>query len=234
MPAPGRNGSAGCEPLRWSRTVPCRAGTPLPPVPECGVPAMFQGKDIAMTTDKKNQALPQHSPFKTVLLHGARFRAGPALPDQPYTHDILVDMDGGGHVASVMGFDSYGETSAQTEEHVAVLTASAQMLTALVDMLNARGRGYALPWEAVEQAVFAGFGTPALGTGFQLVLGGQFATMRGPLHVGIAGTTWHVTGHGYDAARRVVMLLTSETEVEIAISLDELRLSFRPEEGRKE
>ncbi len=33
--------------------------------------------------------------------------------------------------------------------------------------------------------------------------------------------------------RRVVVLLTSETEVEIAISLDELRLSFRPvtEEG---
>ncbi len=90
-----------------------------------------------------------------------------------------------------------------------------------------------MPWEAVEQAVFAGFGTPALGTGFQLMLGGRFATMRGPLHVGIAGTTWHVIGHGYDASRRVVMLLTGETEVEIAISLDELRLSFRPEEGGK-
>ena len=186
-----------------------------------------------MTTNGKTPELPQHSPFTTVLLHGAQFRAVLARADQPYTHDILVDMPGGGHVASVTGFESYGESCAQTEEHVAVLTASAQMLTALVDMLNARERGYVLPWEAVEQAVFAGFGTPALGTGFQLVLGGRFATMRGPLHVGIAGTTWHVTGHGYDASRRVVMLLTGETEVEIAISLDELRLSFRPEEGGK-
>ena len=181
-----------------------------------------------MTTDKKNPALPQHSPFKTVLLHGARFRAVPALPDQAYTHDILVDMEGGGHVASVMGFESYGETCALTEEHVAVLTASAEMLTTLVDLLDARERGHALPSEAVEQAVFAGFGAPAIGAGFRLVLGGQFVTERGPLHVGVAGTTWHVTGHGYDAARRVVVLLTSDTEVEIAIALDELRLSFRP------
>ncbi len=91
-----------------------------------------------MTTDEKSPTLPQHSPFKTVLLHGARFRAVPARPEQPYTHDILVDMDGGGHVASVTSFESYGETDPQTEQHVAVLTASAQMLTTLVDMLNAR------------------------------------------------------------------------------------------------
>ena len=181
-----------------------------------------------MTNDDTNPRLPPHSRFTTVLLHGARFRAVPAEPDQPYTHDILVDLPSGGLVASVAGFVC-GETSAQTEEHVAVLTASAQMLTVLVDLLNARERGYALPWEAVEQAVFAGFGAPALGAGFRLVLGGQFVTARGPLHVGIAGTTWHVTGHGYDAARRVVVLLTSDTEVEIAIALDELRLSFQPE-----
>ena len=81
--------------------------------------------------------------------------------------------------------------------------------------------------------MFAGFGTPATGARFTLVLGGQFITTLGPRHAGAAGTTWHVTGHGYDASRRVVMLLTSETEVEIAISLDELRLSFRPEEGGK-
>ena len=149
-----------------------------------------------MTTDTKNPALPQRSPFKTVLLHSARFRAVRAQPDQAYTHDILVDMEGGGHVASVMGFENYGETGAQTEEHVAVLTASAQMLTALVGLLDARERGHALPWEAVEQAVFAGLGAPSAGAGFRLVLGGQFVTARGPLHVGVAGTTWHVTGHG--------------------------------------
>ena len=168
-----------------------------------------------------------------MLLHGARFRAVPAQPDQSYTHDILVDLPGGGHVASVTGFEAYGENCAQTEEHVAVLTASAQMLTALVDMLNARARGHQLPWEAVEQAVFAGFGTPATGARFTLFLGGQFIPTLGPRHAGAAGTTWHVTGHGYDASRRVVMLLTSETEVEIAISLDELRLSFRPERERE-
>lgn len=181
-----------------------------------------------MTTNENTLDLPQHSPFKTVLLHGARFRAVPAQPDQAYTHDILVDLPGGGHVASVTGFEAYGETCAQTEEHVAVLTASAQMLTALVDMLNARSRGHQLPWEAVEHAVFAGFGTPATGARFTLVLGGQFITTSGPRHAGAAGTTWNVTGQGYDASRRVVVLLTSETEVEIAISLDELRLSFRP------
>ena len=186
-----------------------------------------------MTTNENTPELPPHSPFSTVLLHGARFRAVPAQLDQAYTHDILVDLPGGGHVASVTGFEAYGESCAQTEEHVSVLTASAQMLTALVDMLNARARGHQLPWEAVEQAVFAGFGTPATGARFTLVLGGQFITTLGPRHAGAAGTTWHVTGHGYDASRRVVMLLTSETEVEIAISLDELRLSFRPEEGGK-
>ena len=154
-----------------------------------------------------------------------------AKPDHAYTHDILVDMEGGGHVASVMGPESYGETSAQTEEHVAVLTASPQMPTVLVDLLNARDRGYALPWEDVEQAVFAGFGAPTIGGSFRLVLGGQFVTARRPLHVGIAGTTWHVTGHGYDAARQVMVLLTSDTEVEIAITLNELRLSFRPVEA---
>ena len=181
-----------------------------------------------MTTNEKNPTLPQHSPFKTVLLHGARFRAVPAQPEQAYTHDILVDMDGGGHVASVMGFESYGKTDPQTEEHVAVLSASAQMLTTLVDMLNARERGYPLPWNMVEDAVFAGFGTPPVDARFKLVLGGLFITTRGPRHAGAAGTTWHVSGHGYDASRRVVVLLTSETEVEIAISLDELRISFQP------
>ena len=40
-------------------------------------------------------------------------------------------------------------------------------------------------------------------------------------------------GGCYDASRHVVMLLTSKTEVEIAISLDELRLSFRPMMGRE-
>ena len=181
-----------------------------------------------MTMNQKTPELPQHFPFKTVLLHGARCRAIPARPDQAYTHDILVDLPGGGHVASVAGFEAYGESCAQTEEHVAVLTASAQMLTVLVDMLNARARGYHLPWSAVEDAVFAGFGTPAVGARFTLVQDGLFITTAGPRHVGAAGTTWHVTGHGYDPSRRVVVLLTSDTEVEIAISLDELRLSFRP------
>ncbi len=59
-----------------------------------------------MTTNEKTPELPQQSPFKTVLLHGARFRAVPAQPDQAYTHDILVDLDGGGHVASVTGFEA--------------------------------------------------------------------------------------------------------------------------------
>ena len=186
-----------------------------------------------MSTDEKTPKIPQHSPFKTVLLHGARFRAIPVQPDQGTTHDILVDMEGGARVARVMGFEGQGETTAQSEEHVAVLTASAQMLTALVDLLNARERGHDLPWGAVEDAVFAGFGTPPTGAGFAVLRGGVFVTARGPRHAAIAGTNWHVIGHGYDAARRVVVLLTSETEVEIAISLDELRLLFRPvtEEG---
>ncbi len=185
-----------------------------------------------MTTDKMPE-LPQHSEFKTVLLHGARFRSVPAAPDQAYTHDILVDLDGGCHVASVAGYLAYGESCEQTEEHVAVLTASAQMLTALVDMLNARERGYELPWAAVEDAVFAGFGTPPSGARFTVTQGDAFVTAGGPLHTCTIGTTWQVTGHGYDVSRRVIVLLASETEVEIAISLDELRLSFRPmtEEG---
>ncbi len=85
----------------------------------------------------------------------------------------------------------------------------------------------------VDDAVFAGFGTPPVDARFTLVLGGLFITTRGPRHAGAAGTTWHVSGHGYDASRRIVVLLTSETEVEIAISRDELRMSFRPvmEEG---
>ena len=149
-----------------------------------------------MTTDDTIRGLPQHSPFKTVLLHGARFRAAPAQPDQRYTHHILVDLDGGGHVASVAGYLVNGESCEQTEEHVAVLTASAQMLTALVDMLNARERGYDLPWEGVEHAVFAGFGAPTIGARFTLVLGGLFITTTGPRHAGVAGTTWHVTGQG--------------------------------------
>ena len=78
--------------------------------------------------------------------------------------------------------------------------------------------------------MFAGFGTPVAGARFALVLGGQFVTTRGPRHAGAAGTTWRVTGHGYDATRRVMVLLTSQTDVEVAISLDELRLSFRPVE----
>ena len=95
-----------------------------------------------MTRDETNHKVPPHSPFTTVLLHGARFRAVPARPGQAYTHDILVDLPASGHVASVTGFEVYGESCAQTDEHVAVLTASAQMLTALVDMLNARSRGH--------------------------------------------------------------------------------------------
>ncbi len=186
-----------------------------------------------MSIDDTTKPIPMHTPFKTVLLHGARFRSVPAAPDQAYTHDILVDLDGGCHVASVAGYLAYGESCEQTEEHVAVLTASAQMLTALVDMLNARERGYELPWAAVEGAVFAGFGTPPVGACFIVERGGVSVTARGPQHACTAGTTWHVTGHGYDASRRVIVLLASETEVEIAISLDELRLSFRPvtEEG---
>ena len=181
-----------------------------------------------MSIDNTTKPIPQHSPFKTVLLHGARFRAVPAQPDQAYTHDILVDLDGGGHVASVAGYPAYGEPCEQTEEHVAVLTASAQMLTALVDMLNARERGYELPWGSVEEAVLAGFGTPPSGAQFTPTRTGMVVTARGPRHACTTGMTWHVTGHGYDASRRVIVLLASETEVEIAISLDELRLSFRP------
>ena len=73
-------------------------------------------------------------------------------------------------------------------------------------------------------AVFAGFGTPPTGARSTMVRGGVFVTARGPWHAAIAGTTWHVTGHGYDAARCIVVLLMSQTKVEIAISLDELRL----------
>ncbi len=186
-----------------------------------------------MSTNATTPELPLQSPFTTVLLHGARFRAVPTRPDQAYMHDILIDLPGGGHVASVAGFEAYGESCVQTEEHVAVLTASAQMLTALVDLLNAQARGYDLPWGAVEDAVFAGFGTPSVGARFTLVLGGLFITTTGPRHFGAAGTVWHITGQGYDPSRRVVVLLKSEAEVEIAISLDELRLSFGPviEEG---
>ena len=174
-----------------------------------------------MTTNENTPELPPHSPFSTVLLHGARFRAVPAQLDQAYTHDILVDLPGGGHVASVTGFEAYGESCAQTEEHVSVLTASAQMLTALVDMLNARG---ARPSTAM--------GGGRTGRVRRL----RHARDRCPLH---PGPGWPVhpprwahgmpaprarpgtsPGTGYDASRRVVMLLTSETEVEIAISLE--------------
>ncbi len=129
-----------------------------------------------MTIDETTTTILQQSPFKTVLLHGARFRAVPAKPDQAYTHDILVDLDGGGHVASVAGYLVYGKTCEQMEEHVAVLTASAQMLTALVDLRNAHERGYDLPWGTVLEAMFAGFGAPSTGTRFVLRCEDRFAT----------------------------------------------------------
>ena len=45
---------------------------------------------------------------------------------------------------------------------------------------------------------------------------------------GDAGTARHVSRHGFDAARNVGALLTSKTEVEIALSREELRHSYRP------
>ena len=184
-----------------------------------------------MTTDDTTHGLPQHSPFKTVLLHGARFRAAPAQPDQRYTHHILVDLDGGGHVASVAGYLVNGETCEQTEEHVAVLAASAQMLTALVDMRNAYERGYDLPWGTVMEALFAGFGAPSTGSRFILRREDRFATLHGSARLCAAGTSWHVTGLRYNAAQRVIVGLADEAGAEIVPSLDELRMCFRQETG---
>ena len=186
-----------------------------------------------MTTNEKTHEFPQRSPFKTVLLHGARFRAVPAEPDQAYTHDILVDLDGGGHVASVAGYLVHGETCEQTEEHVAVLTASAQMLTALVDLRNAHERGYDLPWDTVLEAMFAGFGAPSTGTRFMLRCEDRFTTLQGPIRLCAAGTSWRVTGLRYNAFQRVIVCLADEAGTEILPSLDELRMCFREmtEEG---
>ncbi len=76
--------------------------------------------------------------------------------------------------------------------------------------------------------MFAGSGAPPAGARFRVVLGGLFVSTAGPLRTCIASPTWHVSGHGFDAARNVGVLLTSETDVEIALSLEELRHSFRP------
>ena len=99
--------------------------------------------------------IPESACFATVLMHGCRFKAH-RRSSHPY--DILTDGGGGMHVATVEGY-----VDEMTTENAACLAASAEMLTALVDLVNARACGAELPWATAQNAILAGFGAPALG-----------------------------------------------------------------------
>ena len=161
---------------------------------------------------------PTDAHSQTVLLHGRRFKA---LRREAYPYDILIDGNGGDHVATV-----HGEPGDATDENAACLAASAQMLSALVDIMNAHCRGYDLPWGTVQAAILAGFGAPEIGERFTSLRTEHDGRRDKP-----AGTTWVVTGLGYCGSRRVLVRLSGPGAREIERSLDELRLSFRPVEA---
>ena len=159
--------------------------------------------------------------FATVLLHGCRFQAHRR---ESYPYDILTVGGGGKHVATV-----HGDAGDVTDENAACLAASAEMLTALVDLVTAHCRGHDLPWETAQSAILAGFGAPAPGERFV----SRYAE-RGEDQTHAAGTAWQIARVGFCGSRRVMVrlaLVNSGSAAHLDRSLDELRLGFRPEEA---
>ena len=165
--------------------------------------------------------IPEDAEFATVLLHGCRFRAHRR---ESYPYDILTVGGGGKHVATV-----HGDAGAVTDENAACLAASAEMLTALVDLVTAQCRGYDLPWTTAKHAILAGFGAPEPGDKFTSRYSEHTDDRTFP-----AGTAWQVARVGFCGSQRIKLRLTavdSNSVAHIDCSLDELRLGFQPEEA---
>ena len=163
--------------------------------------------------------IPEDAEFATVLLHGCRFRAHRR---EGYPYDILTVGGGGKHVATV-----HGDAGDVTDENAACLAASAEMLTALVDLVTAHCRGHDLPWQTAQSAILAGFGAPAPGDRFV-----STHPERDESRTHAAGTTWQIARVGFCGSRRVMLRLAavdSGSAAQLDRSLDELRLGFRPE-----
>ena len=163
--------------------------------------------------------IPADAKFATVLLHGCRFRA---QRREAYPYDILTVGGGGKHVATI-----HGQRGDSTDENAACLAASAEMLTALVDLVTAHCRDCDLPWTTAKNAILAGFGAPAPGDRFA-----SRYSERSEDRAFEAGTTWQVVRVGFCGSRRIVLRLAtvdSDPVAHIDRSFDELRLSFRPE-----
>ena len=72
----------------------------------------------------------------TAITDATRWKAVPNGSDGLHVIDILVDLPGGGHVASVPGFEAYGQACAATCAH-ASLIANAPLLLALLRQARA-------------------------------------------------------------------------------------------------
>ena len=165
--------------------------------------------------------IPEDAEFATVLLHGCRFQAHRR---ESYPYDILTEGGGGKHVATV-----HGDAGDVTDENAACLAASAEMLTALVDLVTAHCRGHDLPWQTAQHAMLAGFGAPAVGDRFVNQHVEQNNDRTFP-----ARTAWQIARVGFCGSRRVMLRLDavdSDPTASVDRSLDELRLGFRPEEA---
>ena len=163
--------------------------------------------------------LPETARFDTVLMHGSRFKAH-RREGNPY--DILTVGGGGVHVATV-----HGEAGDETDENAACLAASAEMLTALVDLVAAHCLNQELPWSTAKAAILAGFGAPSTGERFT---NRWFQNAKG--QSAPPGTEWKVARVGYCGSKRVLVGLSSGDPVlELEFTLDELRQSFTPMEA---
>ena len=164
--------------------------------------------------------IPADAEFATVLLHGCRLKAH-RRESHPY--DILTEGGGGKHVATV-----HGDAGDVADENAACLAASAEMLTALVDLVTAHYQGYDLPWGQARSAIQAGFGAPNVRDRFISRCIERVGTQTLP-----AGTAWQVVRLGYCASRRVMVRLAAldDASVELDYSLDALRVSFRSMEA---
>ena len=164
--------------------------------------------------------IPGSACFATVLLHGCRFKAH-RRPSHPY--DILTEGGGGMHVATVEG-----HLDEITTENAACLAASPEMLTALVDLVNARACGADLPWATAQNAILAGFGAPALGDRFV-----SRHVERSAERAVSPGSTWRVMRLGFCPSRRVMVRLAgvSDESIELEYSFDDLRLRFVAEDA---
>jgi hypothetical protein len=85
----------------------------------------------------------------TIITDATCWKAVPTGEEAYHVVDILVDLPGGGHVASVTGFEVYGQVCAATCAH-ANLIAAAPLLLHMLQQARA-----ALPdaWFAVRSGV---------------------------------------------------------------------------------